>query len=101
MIEEIVITSDMPPIVCDRIAALLKGRAYRTFDGKSMAHQVRLDRVVLGHGALRIVDSEGVLVVDPQDGPASILFDDLGLTLRYTSRSGDSCVYIYTLEDAP
>ena len=101
MSELIVITPETIPTVRERIEALLRGRAYRTFDGKSMARQVRLATVSVTRGCLRIDDSEGLLSVDPGNGPASIQFDGLGFTLRYTSPGQHSCMCIYTIEVAP
>jgi len=96
--ELITITPETIPVVCERIRTMLTGRVYRTFDGRYMQRGVHLELVTPADDGLRIIDSEGVLSAYSRHGPASIAFDDLGFTLRYTSLGGRSCVCVYTIE---
>ena len=100
MTEQIVITPETIPAICERLQSMLAGRGYWTVDKRGNAeYNLQLDAVHEHGDFFHIVDSYGVHSVCPRYGPASIVFSEHGFTLRHMSPGGVDQEYTYTLED--
>lgn len=93
------ITPDTIPAICIRIEALLRGRSYRSTDGRNIEQRQQLDHVRNFGEWFLISDTYGAHSVNPRHGPASITFSDDGFSLSHYSPGGFALTWTFTLEE--
>ena len=98
MTEQIVITPETIPTVCERIRAMLAGRVYRVTTGRDIERNLTLERVNNFGEHFNISDSYGLWSVSPHCGAASITFFECRFVLRHVSSGGWPIEWMFEVE---